>query len=144
MSAEDYGRTAKIIGDITKERERQKTAEGWTPEHDNTHQGGELAIAAACYAVEGADAAVVGEEYEEAWPWSKRWDKRDKHDERRRLVIAAALLVAEIERLDRAKAHRDAGLCGSVYHDGRRCIREAGHEGIHAMEDKPGPSSAGE
>lgn len=39
----------------------------------------------------------------DAWPWDKQYDKREKHDRIRRLVIAAALIVAEIERLQRAK-----------------------------------------
>ena len=35
----------------------------------------------------------------DGWPWSKEWDKRKKHDKLRSLVIAGALIAAEIDRL---------------------------------------------
>lgn len=35
---------------IAAERRRQMTAEGWTPEHDDAHDGEALALAAATYA----------------------------------------------------------------------------------------------
>jgi hypothetical protein len=35
----------------------------------------------------------------DAWPWSRNWDKRDKHSRTRRLEIAGALIAAEIDRL---------------------------------------------
>ena len=35
---------------IAAERQRQVDVEGWTPAHDDEHDEGELAIAAACYA----------------------------------------------------------------------------------------------
>ena len=35
---------------IAKERQRQVSVEGWTPQHDDEHKDGEMAIAAACYA----------------------------------------------------------------------------------------------
>lgn len=38
---------------IAAERTRQIEREGYTPEHDDTHDGGELALAAACYAAAG-------------------------------------------------------------------------------------------
>lgn len=93
---------------IAAERQRQIEQEGWTPEHDAMHDGGELAIAAACYAVEGTYADVVVEtgqfgtsnwEQSDAWPWNG-WDKREQHDKARRLVIAGALIAAEIDRLN--------------------------------------------
>ena len=36
---------------IQEERTRQVQEEGWTPEHDEEHGDGELALAAACYAI---------------------------------------------------------------------------------------------
>lgn len=36
--------------------------------------------------------------WEDAWPWDGQYDKREKHDELRCLVISCALLVAEIEK----------------------------------------------
>jgi len=78
--------------DVLAERRRQVEAEGWTPHHDDCHNKGELANAAACYA---AGIAIV-----DLWPWSRDWWKPRSH--RRNLVKAAALILAEIERIDRA------------------------------------------
>lgn len=77
---------------ITAERKRQIDAEGWTPEHDDAHADGALADAAACYAM-GRRTAL--------WPWSTDWWKPSPDDRVRDLVKAGALIVAEIERLQR-------------------------------------------
>ncbi|STB30253.1 hypothetical protein [Citrobacter koseri] len=37
------------ILDVIAERQRQQSVEGWTPEHDDEHCNGELAMAAVCY-----------------------------------------------------------------------------------------------
>lgn len=89
---------------IAQERERQVSKEGWTPEHDDSHEHGEMAIAAACYAVVGTDVMVTT--YAtingcDAFPWDPSWDKRKKHDRKRQLVIAGALIAAELDRLNR-------------------------------------------
>ncbi|KAB2676748.1 hypothetical protein F9K85_09640 [Brucella tritici] len=124
----------KAARDVLAERKRQVEAEGWTPEHDDTHTGGEMAGAAACYALYGATYnapshypprkvyAAVAEARRNAekdvettreavrmaigapkapknWPWNAEWWKPS--DRRRNLVKAAALILAEIERLDR-------------------------------------------
>lgn len=103
---------------VKQERRRQIEQEGWTPKHDDSHSRGEMAMAAACYAAPIPIRAemevscgcrglsecthVFGKsEWLDPWPWDKEWDKRGKHDRLRQLVIAAALLVAEIERLQR-------------------------------------------
>lgn len=91
---------------IRAERQHQVEQEGWTEVHDDQHDNMEMATAAACYAVAatGLDNYVVDGEYgEDAWPWHKDTDKREKHDRLRCLVIAGALIVAEIERLQRAQ-----------------------------------------
>lgn len=99
-----------IIDEITAERVRQINAEGWTAEHDDAHDKGEMAAAAACYAAPfRVFRAIekVGRGYEvftayvDAWPWHDQWWK--PKDRRRDLVRAAALIVAEIERLDRSQ-----------------------------------------
>ena len=89
--------------DVVAERQRQISKEGWTPEHDDQHDKGQLAEAASCY----ADASVYAGLYGEAppnpsddWPWD--WDYWKPTDRRRMLVKAGALILAEIERLDRA------------------------------------------
>ena len=96
----------RAVEDVAMERARQKLSEGWTPEHDDGHLLGEMAAAAACYAVSAHMALSaadlpdpVSEVVTDFWPWSLEWWK--PKDPRRDLVRAAALIVAEIERLDR-------------------------------------------
>jgi hypothetical protein len=95
------------IDDIAAERQRQIASEGWTLEHDDEHDGRELAYAAACYAV--GDHRIIGlddngKPVGEAsiWPWHLDWWK--PKDRRSNLIRAGALIVAEIERLDRASS----------------------------------------
>lgn len=102
--------------DVLAERRRQVAVEGWTPEHDDEHIGGSLANAAACYAHHagiassriaygGASAAAIEAIFARRpppvnWPWIKScWKPTGR---RRDLVKAGALIIAEIERLDRA------------------------------------------
>lgn len=82
--------------DVLAERRRQISV-GWTLEHDDEHVNGEMAAAAACYAFTAARSPHY---IDHIWPWSLDWFKRK--DKRSNLVRAAALLIAEIERLDRA------------------------------------------
>ncbi|MBG4399177.1 hypothetical protein I4940_00005 [Pseudomonas aeruginosa] len=86
--------------DVQAERRRQITAEGWTPEHDDEHDNGEMALAAASYAAY-AHTEPSGD-LPFCWPWDKDWWKPSTA--RRDLVKACALALAEIERLDRATA----------------------------------------
>lgn len=93
---------------IADERARQITQEGWTPEHDDGHSNGDLAVAAACYAAPGGQ--LRGEEIREQWPWENAWWKPTPNDRVRELVKAGALIAAEIDRLLRA------GPCSSCEH----------------------------
>lgn len=88
------------LDDIATERRRQIEAEGWTAKHDDSHIEAEMALAAACYAVNTYNGTSVPERIQEMWPWDLNWWKPT--DRRRDLVKAGALIVAEIERLDRA------------------------------------------
>ncbi|HIE3878010.1 TPA: hypothetical protein ACXNGW_005609, partial [Pseudomonas aeruginosa] len=91
--------------DVQAERRRQITAEGWTPEHDDEHDNGEMARAAACYALAGSSAPSDGTAallVSLAWPWDEQWWKPSTA--RRDMVKACALGLAEIERLDRVAA----------------------------------------
>ena len=83
--------------DVLAERQRQVTAEGWTPERDDSYQNSELADAAACYAIHAHNQGFSTPAH---WPWSPAWWKQT--NPRRDLVKAAALILAEIERIDRA------------------------------------------
>lgn len=91
-----------IIEEIAAERRRQIEVEGWTAEHDDEHVNGELTAAAACYASPDlnldADNIPFGAT-PPSWPWDVEWwkPKGRRHD----LIRAGALIVAEIERLDR-------------------------------------------
>ncbi|EOC0047835.1 ead/Ea22-like family protein [Cronobacter sakazakii] len=95
--------------DVLAERQRQISAEGWTPQHDDEHDNNELAFAAACYAFHAAAASWDLEDTDvpydshpapKNWPWDTEW--RKPKSARADLVRAAALIVAEIERIDRA------------------------------------------
>lgn len=89
--------------DVLAERQRQVTAEGWTPEHDDNYADGQLAYAAAAYSVasvETSDSLMVASQLFHRTRWHKEWWKPSTP--RRDMVKAAALILAEIERLDRA------------------------------------------
>lgn len=115
--AELEGKTAGAamlaIDDVIAERHRQQAVEGWTPEHDDRHKPGTLARAGGSYALNagaalffGADSTVcIDAPY--GWPFDPEWWKPS--GSRRDLVKAAALILAEIERIDRvAIANGDA------------------------------------
>jgi hypothetical protein len=94
------------VARIARERRRQVEEEGWDEDHDDQHHGGELTAAAACYAlaprVPYVESRRVGVTcFQDAWPWTSGWDKREKHDRLRRLEIAGALIAAEIDRICR-------------------------------------------
>ena len=100
---------------IAEERKRQISKKGWTPQHDDNHQLGELTEAALCYGLV-ASAEIRGScatewPYELVssgetlcqWPFEEiAWKPSD--DPLRNLVKAGALIAAEIDRLQRAKA----------------------------------------
>lgn len=81
------------LDDVIAERRRQIEGEGFSADRDDAYDRQELARAAAAYAV--ADRHPEGR----LWPWTAAWWKPRSH--RENCVKACALLVAEIERLDR-------------------------------------------
>jgi hypothetical protein len=107
--------------DVLAERRRQVTVEGWTSQHDDQHNDSELAEAAVAYASHAASRgwsfADSPDEYRNdrpfpperavfgygdvTWPKHWSWDWWKPTSPRRDLVKAAALILAEIERLDR-------------------------------------------
>jgi len=94
-----------VIDEIAAERKRQIEVEGWTAEHDDReHPHGELTKAAAAYAL--GEGVLGGSPWVwiRLWPWSPAWWK--PKNRRRDLIRAGALIVAEIERLDRASAKK--------------------------------------
>lgn len=87
--------------DVLAERTRQITHECATPIQDDGYTDSQLALAAATYVLAGLgweEKEIVGR----YWPWDNRWWKPTTP--RRNLVKAGALILAEIERLDRAAA----------------------------------------
>lgn len=98
--------------DVLAERRRQVEDEQWTPEHDDRYRHRQLAMAAACYAaavpvhdvLDYSDGKIENRVpvMPSAWPWARAWWKPGTA--RQNLVKAGALILAEIERLDRATA----------------------------------------
>ena len=99
---------------IAAERQRQVDEEGWTAEHDARHAQGQLAEAAACYAIPDGSRDMVrcssrsfgdppdrGDAHwvqPRRWPWEGEWWK-PSGDRIRDLEKAGALIAAEIDRL---------------------------------------------
>lgn len=104
---------SKALIDVMAERTRQIDEEGWTTEHDDQHDDRSLARAASCYALQAssrgwlfdvrddAELHYTSDPLPDEWPesWEDDWWK--PKDPRRDLVRAAALIIAEIERMDR-------------------------------------------
>ena len=90
----------QAVRDVIEERWRQQTDEHWSPTHDDQFRAGELAHAAASYAVGGGLFRVSNLQVpQQVWPYRWEWKPASY---RRNLVKAGALILAEIERLDRA------------------------------------------
>ncbi|OKO87579.1 hypothetical protein AC629_13600 [Bradyrhizobium sp. NAS80.1] len=90
--------------DVLAQRRRQMEKEGWSLEHDDSHISAEMAMAAAVYAL----TSFLDTEHSRHmaftryWPWDRSWFK--PAGGRRDLVRAGALILAEIERVDRRAA----------------------------------------
>ena len=85
--------------DIVAERVRQITVYDFDADHDDIHDGRQIAEAAAAYGLAYAGHASWAVN---VWPWDAAWWKPSGGRGRRRdLVKAGALILAEIERLDR-------------------------------------------
>lgn len=89
--------TAVAISDVRDERRRQIVEKGYELAADDLYAGGALALAGASYALAAArrDPLQLN-----LWPWA--WTAFKPGTRRRNLVKAAALIIADIERLDRA------------------------------------------
>lgn len=104
------------IDQIAAERKRQVEKEGWTPDHDDQHEGGCIAQAAAAYAIHGTSNPGLRAP-DRRWdgsgifPWGAEWWKpghftpseMTTEDRIRCLEKAGALCAAEIDRLQRLK-----------------------------------------
>lgn len=89
--------------DVILERRRQVESEGWTAWSEDIHAGGDLARCAASYAINSTQyPKIKGAPIPGPWPWSRGLFR--PQDRRSDLVKAGALILAEIDRLDRAAA----------------------------------------
>lgn len=84
---------------VLAERARQIAAEGWTPANDDGYAAGTLSDAAGCYAMQAYGSMRLSK----FWPWSEGWWKPSENP-RRNLEKAGALILAEIECIDRTYA----------------------------------------
>jgi hypothetical protein len=97
---------------IAAERARQVNEKGYTPEHDDEHDLGELALAAALYALP-YEAEVNGERLLSqddflnlhiALETGCNFYVKPEPNRLRRMVKAGALIAAEIDRLQRMES----------------------------------------
>lgn len=98
-----YGQSCPAAVDVLKERCRQVNGEGYGTERDDQLTDYQLPRAAICYAI-GA-AGLPSHRATLYWPFAPVDFK--PVDRRQSLVKAGALILAEIERLDRAEAAAD-------------------------------------
>jgi hypothetical protein len=82
---------------IEAERQRQREIEKFDDRQDDSYVRGQLARAAASYALSAATGSAVRPAF---WPWdAAAWKPKNARAD---LVRAGALILAELERLDRA------------------------------------------
>ena len=112
-------KASQALVDVIAERGRQIADEEWTFEHDDEHTDGALALAAATYAAWSAhpsgvivQGAKVTEIFFALWPRSWNPYSWKPTDRRRNLVKAGALILAEIERLDRVVTKKPSNVGG--------------------------------
>lgn len=92
-----------------EERQRQINEEGFDASLDDHYVQGELSQSAIAYAMHDLPATLMGDNdsmiefMENIWPWDATWWKPSP-DPQRNIIKAMALLSAEYDRLERAKA----------------------------------------
>ncbi len=147
----------QLLNDLAVERTRQEEVEGFTLEHDDTHDFGELARAAAGYALAAAAQSVPAnmtmhalcrERAKKVYPSAALGPMKD-HPPRQAYIIACALLMAEIERIDRRDGRQTP--LDRTDAQSRRFDRQRHHvspaaqlTGQEATDGLGGPAAAGE
>lgn len=92
---------SKALSDVASERQAHSLLKGG---EKRSYEEGELVDAALCYLSHARGEALYDRGVPLGWPWSKRaWspNKGRGGSVRQDLVKACALIVAEIERLDK-------------------------------------------
>lgn len=97
---ENFGELSRAALDVLFERERQVIDKGYTGERDDAYTSYELPRAAGCYAMNAG--GIPRHRSIMYWPFEPAAFKPKGY--RADLIKAAALLLAEIERIDRAGA----------------------------------------
>lgn len=97
-----------VLDEIHSERQRQIEEKGHNENCDDLYRVPELAAAASAYAWPVFISQGEPEQGNKIMPWQWPWDEETykPRSPRRNLVRAAALIVAEIERLDRLALKR--------------------------------------
>ncbi len=96
---------SQAITDIIAERQRQKEKKGYTESRDDNYLPGVLNLAGAAYAVSASCLPDAKRRADRLWPWpdAGKYLNASSKDPRAALIKAAALITAEIERIDRAQ-----------------------------------------
>lgn len=103
-----FGESLGILDEI--KHERRKQVEKYSAENDDAYENGQLAESAARFILHETKWALcekgkaIRDSHKLDAQWQESWLDRfgsNKPTERQRLIIAAALIVAEIARLDR-------------------------------------------
>lgn len=84
--------TKKWLDAFGNERKKQVEKKSYDDENDDGLRDGSIADAAAHYASASNS---------ELYPWDKKLDTKSKHTRKEQLIIAGALLLSELERIDR-------------------------------------------
>jgi hypothetical protein len=92
-----------VLNDILIERQRQ-LAKGFTSDSDDHNTDGSMTVCAMRILQK------VPSQDLQPWANSRAQHVTEKHTPRQRLIIAAALIVAEVERLDRIAGKRRNGI----------------------------------
>ncbi|WP_436879437.1 hypothetical protein [Escherichia coli] len=90
---------SNAVQSVISERQRQQSVEGWTPEHGDQYGEYQLLWASSCYVL---NTIQPFNRIPMDWPWAPEWWKPT--NQRRDLVKAGSLILAEIERIDRQEA----------------------------------------
>lgn len=116
----DKNKSREVSEEILNERIRQVVEEGFTPNQDDWGYPGKLLKAACCYLWQAKNYVYMGYYEKDSsirndyylsttplkeWPWADEWWK--PKNPRRDLIKAAALIIAEIERIDRTSETKD-------------------------------------
>ena len=99
------------IKDVIAERERQRKEKGYTENRDDKYLPGVLNLAGAAYAVSVSFLPDAKRRAQRLWPWPDvgKYMNPSQKEPRTARIKSAALIIAEVERIDRAAAPQHKG-----------------------------------